>query len=297
MTFSRLIFPATCCALMLALGGCGGGGSSDPNAVSFINFSTVYTSPNTLAIADGADSVTLKAIVRRSDGAYVPDGTAIRFKTYSGAAVFGNTSTSQRLVIANGRATATLKHPAVTAQTPQNRNGKNVVVTPAALAGAVEKKTKVKFINQPTAVDITVALTPAISSPGMALLGFTIQNSAGADNSNVAVAKAAEALAFEAPPASGLVIAPISTVLSATQTRFSGIAFTAAGAGMTTAAGSPIFKLTYGVTPGQPLPSFGVISDTGLSSLGFLIQDINGNNLIASPSAANFILLPTFDSE
>lgn len=299
MINSRLVLSASCCALSLLLGGCGGGGggSSDPNAVAFINFSTTYTSPGySLAIADGADTVAVKAIVRRGDGAYVPDGTTVRFSTYSGAAVFGNTSTSQRLVIANGRATAILKHAAVSALTPQNRNGINVVVTPVAIAGGVEKKTKVKFINQPTAADVTVALTPAIGTPGISAFGFTVQNSAGADNSAATIANDVEALAFEAAPSNGTV-APIVTVLSPTQTRFSGIAFNAAGDGMTTAAGSPVFKLAYGVTAGQPLPSFAVVSDTGLSSLGFLLQDLNANDLIASPSPANFILTPRFDTE
>ncbi len=298
MTYSRLLLPAACCAVSLVLGGCGGGGGgSDPNAAAFINFSTTYPSSGySLAIADGTDTVAVKAIVRRADGTYVPDGTIIRFSSYSGAAVFDNSSTSRRLETVNGRATAVLKHPAVTVLTPQNRSAVNVVVTPTAVAGGVEKKTKVKFINQPTAVDVTVALTPAISAPGMAAFGFTVQNSAGADNSDAAIAKAAEALAFEAA-AAGNTVVPLATVLSATQTRFSGIAFTTGGAGMTTTAGAPMFTLAYGVTAGQPLPTFSVMPDSWFSGTGFLVQDIDGNDLMPSLSAANFMLAPHFDTE
>ena len=62
-----------------ALTGCGGGGgggdSADPNAPATIDM----TASKNVALANGSDTVTIQAAVKKADGSSVADGTIVTF--------------------------------------------------------------------------------------------------------------------------------------------------------------------------------------------------------------------------
>lgn len=257
--------------LTAILSGCGGGGDdggagSDPSAAATVQLSA----SRSLALADANDAVTLLAEVTRADGTAVTDGTVITFTVPAGSGTL-----SAALAASNGGiASVTLTRAPIVA-------AKNQIVTVTGSVGRVSGATEVKFINQPTSVELFIASEAPVAS--LAALLLAVNNTAGASFDNTA--------------------APVFTLNNAAVGASLATANFNAAANSTTIAlinangintgSSPILKATFSVAASAGLPSFSI--DPAPAS--FTATDPNGVALTPPLTAANLVLSVTFDTE
>jgi adhesin/invasin len=255
-------------SVLFACGGGGGGGTAaDPNAPDNV----ALTPSKSTALADGSDAITVTAVVTKADGAAVADGTVVTFSAPGSSAVVSPTSAT----CSGGNASVSVTHPAIT-----DANNKTIVVT--AAAGSKSGNMSVKFIKQPSSVDVSVGFAVAIDN--LAALQFKLNNTDGATFSNT-----------DPQLISAINAAAGSSVLGnftqASNSNSIGLIHTT---GFATAASIPIIKATYAVAAGAGLPTFSVdVTDTG-----FVATDFNGNQTVPQVSASNMVVISTvFDTE
>lgn len=257
-------------SLAATLSGCGGGGGegdvSDPNGPALVQL----TVSKGMALADGSDAVTLLAEVAQADGVAVADGTLITFTVPAGSGTL-----SAALAATNGGiASVNLTRAPIA-------GAKNQIVTVTGSVGRVSGTTEVKFINQPTSVELFIAAETPVAN--LAALQLAVNNTAGASFDNTA--------------------APVFTLNNAAVGASLATANFNAAANSTTIAlinangintgSSPIIKATFSVAASAGLPSFSI--DPAPTS--FTATDSNGVALTPPLTAANLVLSTRFDTE
>jgi len=255
--------------LAAALTACGGGGDSggsDPNGPANVQL----LPSKTLALADGNDVVTLLAEVTRADGAAVADGTIVTFTLPAGSGTL-----SAALVATNGGvASVNLTRPPVA-------GAKNQIVTVTGSVGRVSGATEVKFINQPTSVELFMATEAPVAN--LAALQLAVNNTAGTSFDNTA---APVFTLNSAAVGASLATANFNAVANSTT-----IALINAN-GINTGT-TPIIKLTFSVAASAGLPSFSI----NTAPARFTATDPNGIALAPPLTAANLVLSTRFDTE
>lgn len=244
--------------LLVLVSGCGGGGG-DTNLTPVVNQSQIAISPSkSIALADNVDTVTITASFT---GATPADRTPVVFSVTSGTATLGSTTVETT----GGVATTTVR-----TSTPG-------LVTVAATSGTTAT-TSIKFISQPTAMNVTIALNPAVSA--LATLQFNLVNSAGAAytaNSLTLLNTALNqfAAAGQQPGSDTTTVALIS----------------AAGFDTSTA---PIMNLSYAVTAGLPAVT---VSPTGITAtkLANPSDVTSGTNITLTPD--NFLVTVKYNTD
>lgn len=256
--------------LAAALTGCGGGGDdgggSDPSAAATVQL----TASRSLALADANDAVTLLAEVTRADGVAVADGTVITFTVPAGSGTL-----SAALAASNGGiASVTLTRAPIA-------GAKNQIVTVTGSVGRVSGATEVKFINQPTSVELFIASEAPVAN--LAALQLAVQSTAGAsfDNTTAPVFTLNNA-------AVGASLATANFNVTANSTTIALINANGINTGS-----SPILKATFSVAASAGLPSFSI--DPAPTS--FTAIDPNGVALTPPLTAANLLLSTRFDTE
>jgi hypothetical protein len=257
-------------SLAAALCGCGGGGggadSDDPNAPATVQL----TASKTRALADGSDVVTLLAEVTRADGSAVADGTVITFTVPAGSGTL-----SAALAATNGGVA-----PVNLTRAPIE-GAKNQLITVTGSAGRASGAREVKFINQPSSVDLFIATDAPVAN--LAALQLTVQSTAGATFNNTTA------------PVFTLNNAAVGSSLA---TAGFNAAANSATIGLVNANGfnsgtAPILKATFNVAANTGLPSFSI--DPAPSR--FTATDPNGFAITPAVTAANLVLSMTFDTE
>ncbi len=199
-------------AVVISACGGGGGGETPPPVAQFsVNASKA------LALAGNTDT---SVITAKFSGVIPPDGTPVTF-SISGPGTFDDGTQSSTGVTVNGSAEKIVKSPAI-----------GEVTITAASAGNTAN-TKVKFIDQPTSMKVSIALNPAVTD--LANLGFSLVNSPGA--------------AFNAgseTSVAGTFVAA-SQASSSDTTNVTLITATSFNTGTT-----PIIELTYTINSGLP---------------------------------------------
>ena len=252
------------------LTGCGGGDNGaapDPNAPA----SVTLTPSKNVALANGSDAITMQANVKKADGTAVADGTLVTFSvTGSTGAVLSSTS----VACSGGIASVTVTHPAISGSSSQS-----IVVT--AAADGVPGNMSVKFINQPSSVEVSIALRKSPAS--LAALQFTLNNTAGVTFNNNAN-----------PPA----ISPISAAAGSLITGNFVAANNSNTIGLINSSGfspgitTPFIKATYSVSTGSGLPTFSVDA-----AATFIATDPVGNATVPQITAADLVVTTVFNTE
>jgi hypothetical protein len=259
-------------SLATALSGCGGGGGGDgadrddPNAAATVQL----ISSKTRALADGSDAVTLVAEVTRADGSAVADGTVITFTVPAGSGTL-----SAALAATNGGvASVNLTRPPID-------GAKNQIVTVTGTAGQASGAMEVKFINQPTSVELFIAMDAPVANLGA--LQLTVQSTAGVtfNNTTAQVFTLNNAAVGASLATAGFNIATNSTTIALVSAN----GFNSATA--------PILKATFSVAANAGLPSFSIDS----SPSRFTATDPTGLGITPALTAANIVLSATFDTE
>jgi adhesin/invasin len=248
--------------------GCGGGGGgstppADPNAPDKVTLSPSKSK----ALADGGDAITVTATVTKADGAAVADGTAVTFSAPGSSAVVSPASTT----CTNGSASFTVTHPAVS-----GANNATVVVT--AAAGSTSGNMSLKFINQPSSVDVSVGFGLAVTN--LAALQFTLNSTAGAAYDN-----ASELISAINAATGSLVTANFTAATNSTEIALVN------STGFNTGT-NPVLKATFAVAAGSGLPAFSVDADAL-----FVATDKDGNATVPQVNAANMVVSTVFDTE
>lgn len=258
--------------LAATLSGCGGGygggsgSGSDPSAAATVQL----TVSKSLALADANDVVTLLAEVTREDGAAVTDGTVITFTVPAGSGTL-----SAALAATNGGiASVNLTRAPIA-------GAKNQIVTVTGSVGRAAGTTEVKFINQPSSVELFIAAEAPVAN--LAALQLAVHNTAGASFDNTA---APVFTLNNAAVGASLTTANFNAVANSTT-----IALINAN-GINTGS-SPIIKATFSVAASAGLPSFSI--DPAPTS--FTATDSNGVALTPLLTAANLVLSTRFDTE
>jgi hypothetical protein len=265
---------ATSIVLILAisvLSACGGGGGDggaaapDPNAPA----SVALTSSKTVALANGSDAITIRANVKKADGTAVADGTVVSFSNPGSAASLSATTAA----CSGGIATVTLTHPSISA------NNVSAIVT--AVAGDKSGNLAVKFINQPTSVEVSIGFGIAVTN--LTTLRFQLNNTAGASFNN-----ADPQLIFAINAAAGSLV----TGNFITNSNTIGLAaFSNAATGFNTST-TPIIRATYAIAPGSGLPTFSVDA-----TVPFTATDPVGNATVPQVAASNMVVTTVFNTE
>lgn len=244
-----------------ALSACGGGGgeSADPNAPAAI----AVTASKNMALANGSDVVTLQAAVTKADGTAVPDGTVVTF------AVTNATLSAASAATTSGNASVTMTCGAIA-------GANNYTATVTAAAGGASGTRDVKFINQPSSVDVSIAFNPAVSN--LAALDFTLNNTVGASFDNNAQ------LIIPVNAAEGSFVMG-NFVSNSTRINF----INAAGFNTGT---TPIIKATFAVASDAGMPQFSVSSSATITA-----TDTGGNPITPAVTAAGMAVTVTFNTE
>jgi hypothetical protein len=256
--------------LAATLSGCGGGGDdggagSDPNGPATVQL----TVSKGMALADGSDAVTLLAEVTRADGSTIADGTIVTFTvpTESG-------TLSAALAATNGGiASVNLSRAPIA-------GAKNQIVTVTGSVGRVSGATDVKFINQPSSVELFLATDAPVAN--LAALQLVVNNTAGTSFDNTA---APVFTLNNAAVGAALVTANFNAVANSTT-----IALINAN-GINTGT-TPILKATFSVAASAGLPSFSIDQAASITA-----TDPNGLALNPALTAANLLLSMRFDTE
>ena len=270
-SFAKMTALLTLAWQLAACGGGGGGGAApppppDPNAPTSVTLSVAYRGGYQVAMADNAETVTITADVKKSDGGAVPDGTQVSFTPSAG------TLSAATAATAGGKASVTLKLGPIAAP------AKNQTVTITATAGTVTSASaSAKFINKPSSATVDVALNTALTD--LAGLAFRVIPSGAAFS--------AAALINEASTTDGAIFAvPGSDVYTYLKTGAPGIA---------TVANKAIFRFTFTIDPNAiaVLPTFAIGEPTtGFQPLNSSLQPIS-----VTLTTASFITTAVFDTE
>jgi adhesin/invasin len=206
-------------------------GSSGSASIVFEKPAFSLSPAKPIGLADNADTITITATFT---GTAPADGTAINFSVTPATAVLGNaTATTTK-----GVATTTLKS--------------SVPGVFTVTAGSAS--TTVKFITQPTAMGVSIALNPAVT--GLASLQFSLVNSPGATftaGTESAVNGAAGSLIVANPTAGDTTVIGLIS-----------------GKGFNTGT-APIITASYGVASGLPTVQ---VSPSGISAANATFQPI-----------------------
>lgn len=244
-----------------ACGGGGGGGGADPNAPA-----TIEVIARTPALANGSDMVTVQGDVRKADGTAVADGTVVAFSV--------NTATlsAATAVTTNGIASVTMTCPAIP-------GANNSTATVTASAGGASGSKDVKFINQPSSVDVFIAFNQPVTN--LAALQFKLNNGAGTVYDDAGTQLISAINAAEGSFVVGNFAADNSNTIAL---------ISAAGFNTGT---TPIIKVTYSVVSGAGQVAFSV--DASPST--FTVSDKDGNAPVPQLSAANLVVTTKFNTE
>jgi hypothetical protein len=254
-----------------ALSGCGSrGGGSNSGAI-------VELKPTKgVALADGTDVATVQARVENADGTTAPDGTNVSFSAVDSS---GPLSSATAATV-GGKASFSLTHAPISGATHQT-------VTITASAGGASASQDVKFITQPSSVDVFIAFNKAVTN--LAGLQFSLVSTPGAtfDNDaqhifpmNNAVAGSSTQVAGKFDPAAN------STIIV--------LAF--AGLGGFNTGTDPIIKATFAIISGLPLFSIDELS----SAATFTAVGAAGLDFVATTppvTAENLVVTTTYDTE
>lgn len=243
---------------MAAFSGCGGGGGAGVPAGATVTL----TSSKAVVLADGSDAVTIQAEVKNADGTAAANGTSVAFSATAGTLSAPSAATT------NGIASVTLTRAAIS-------GASNQTVTVTATAAGVSGTKGVKFINQPTSVDVFIAISPAVTN--LATLQFKLNNTAGATFDNAAQQIAAINAAQGGSLQVANFVANSTTVGLVHQTGFN-------------TGTAPIIKATFAVSAG--LPTFSVDS-----TATFVATDINDAATTPAITAANLAVTVTYNTE
>jgi len=228
--------------------------------------------PNNVALANNADIVTIQATFPAS----VTTGTSV---TYTATPVaIGGSNGANALFINNTNTIAVSTVGSVASTTVASGTIGGAIIT--ASAGTLQGSVYVKFITQPTAVNVSVAVVPggAVTTiPALGDLGYNLINTAGC----IYVSNSAAAL----NSASGSFIAANqNTATSTTIGLINATGFTPTAL--------PIEQLTFSITsPG--LPAFAVSNTAGTITAA----DANGTAISPSLTAANFAVTLKFNTD
>ena len=271
-------------ALFTACGG-GGGDGGPPPLPGGSTLTAAYpdyflTQQETFALANGTDAVLITVDLNKADGTTAADGTPVRFTLPAGV-TFANTSSATTVPTSGGLASVTLSHAAVTAPATKV----SVPVTASALGGV--SGVNVKFINQPTAVDVSVALTPSLTGvEGVQLDISDVDRIHG--NASI--------IAGPNPPTTVNLAAVGTWVVGFDATnQLSHVGF-AAVPGINTAATVPLVRITYdlilggldGIADFNPTPPVG----------GFIVAGAGGVTLLPpGPTTVNFVVTSKYNTE
>jgi hypothetical protein len=249
---------------LYACGGGGGGDGADPNAPAAVSLAA----SKTVAMANSSDTVTVNATVMKADGTPVPDGTVVTFSAPGSAGALS----AATAVCTNGLASITLTHPAIAVD--------NVSVVVLAAAGGVSGAKDVKFINQPTSVEVSIAINKAVAN--VALLEFNLKNTPGATFDNAdpqrifAIGDAASSLVT----GNFLASANSSTIGLVNPSGF------------TPVVGTPIIRATYAVAAGSGMPTFSIDATTPI-----VVKDPQSAAIVPQLTAADMVITTVFDTE
>jgi hypothetical protein len=251
-------------SVLSACGSSGGGSGATAAAVTL--------SPSKLvALADGNDTVTVRADFTKADGNAADDGMAVTFTVSADGGVLSTATAAS----ANGSASVSVNHAPIT-------GAKNRTLTITASGGGVSGSKSVKFINQPANADVFVALDTAVTN--LSGLRFNLNNTTGAtfDNDTQLVAAINNAALGNMLIAAGFDAAANSTTI--------GLAY-GGTTGFNTGT-DPIVKATYAISSGLPLFSADLTS-----SATFTAVDQDGNTVVPAVTAANLVVSVTYDTE
>lgn len=248
-----------------ALSACGGGGDGDSNAAARI---TLIPS-KAMAVANGADPVTIQASVENADGTPVADGTVVTFSV--------NTATLSASTAATTNGTASLS---MTCASITGAN--NYTATVTASAGGASGTADVKFINQPSSVDVFVRFDTAVTD--LAALQFVLKNTAGAsfDNDTQLISRINNA----APGSTSIILAGFNPAASS-------LTIGLANPNGFNSGTTPIIKATFAITPGTGLPAFSVDSAPG----SFTATNPDNNATTPPVTDANMVVSTVFNTE
>lgn len=273
MTPGKFIIPVLfiVISMLSACGGRGGGSSS--------GMTIDLKATKGVALADGNDVVTVRANVENADGTAAPDGTSVSFT----AADSSGPLPSSTAVTSKGTATFSLTHAPITGAT-------HLTVTITASAGGASASQDVKFITQPSSVDVFIAFNQAVTN--LAGLQFNLISTPGAtfDNDaqhifpvNKAVAGSSSQVAGKFDPAAN------STT----------IGLTYAGSGGFNTGTTPIIKATFAIIAGLPLFSIDEVSSaatfTAIGAVGAAGSDFGATT--PPVTAENLVVTTTYDTE
>lgn len=264
MTPRKFIIPVLFIVISM-LSACGGRGGGSSNFGGTIDLKATKA----VALDDGSDSATVQATVENADGTVAPDGTIV---TFSASDSTGPLSSATAATV-NGKVSFSLTHAPITGAT-------HLTATITASAGGVSASQDVKFITQPSSVDVFVAFNQAVTN--LAGLQFNLNNTAGATFDN----NAQKVFAINnAANAQTLIACHFNAAANATSIGL------ANGSGFDTGT-DPIIKLTFAVTSG--LPSFTV--DPGPANFT-ATSDANGSPTTPPVTAANLVVTVKYDTE
>lgn len=264
----RNLISLVLCLAAAALSGCGGGGgggaAADPNAPAAVRL----TVSKAVALADGSDAVTVQADIKKADGSAAADGTPVTFSVPDNS---GTLSASSKTTT-SGLASVTITRAPIS-------GANNQAVTVTGTAGSVSGTAGVKFINQPTSVDVSIAFDQAVTD--LAALSFKLNSTTGVTFDNAAQ--------------------PISALNSATGSLVVGNFSTAANSntiGLVNANGfntgtATIVKATYAIGAGSSLPAFSI--DPTPASLS--ATSTTGGATTPAVTAADMVVTVTFNTE
>jgi hypothetical protein len=238
-----------------ACGGGGGGDGADPNAPARVTLTT----SKAMALANGVDLVTIQATVEKADGTAVADGTVVTFSV--------NTATLSASTAATTNGITSLS---MTCAPIAGAN--NYTATVTASAGDVSGNTPVKFINQPTSVDVSIGFKQPIAN--LAALQFKLNNTAGAAFNNT-----------DPQLVSAINAATGSTVVGNNVSGSNSTTIGLINAGGFNTGTVPIVKATFVVAAGAGLPAFSI--------------DATPGNITSEPAvtADNLSVTVSFDTE
>ena len=265
-----LVLLVTVTALFTACGG-GGGGPTPSVALTAAYPDYFTTMPETFALANNADAVAITASVKNADGTTAADGTTVTFSAPAGTTLSSTTATST-----GGTATVTVKHVAATAP------ARNVTVPVTASALGVSSSINVKFINQPSSVDVSVALTPSLI--GVEAVQLDISSTAGV-------------IAGPAAPTTVGINAGVNGIFATSFDATNNLSHVGAlftPPGINTTASVPVIKITYNVTAAAGVADFTPAAPSG----GYIVAGASGATLISpAPSTLSFVVTFKYDTE
>ena len=271
-------------AVTSLLTACGGGDGGGP--VPSVAFTATYpdyftTMPETFALANDTDTVLITANVKNADGTTAADGTPVRFTLPAGATFANTSSATTRTTVGGTTAPVFVKHTAVIAP------AKNAIVPVSASALGVGSSINVKFINQPSSVDVSVALTPSLVGVEGVQLDISDVDRIHGNASIIA-----------GPPAPTTVNLATggnwSAAFDATN-QLSHVGFIAFP-GVNTTAAVPIVKITYSVVLG--IDGVADFNPSPPTITGFIVAGVGGATLIPpGPTNQNFVVTFKYDTE